>query len=126
LARGTDYAQRGMVTHLQVDPQERSLFATVRGSGGSSYQTFVLLQPGGQVRIHCTCPVAVACKHGVAAVLAARRGAGSVRRAEWELVLDDAVNETTRRSGQALGLQFERVVARGAEAAGGRTAARVR
>ncbi len=126
LERGADYARRGMVTHLQVDPQERTLFATVRGSGPGSYQTFVLLGAASELRIHCTCPVGVACKHGVATILTARTGRGAVRRADWELALEDAVNASARRSGQALGLQLERVVGHGNRAAGGRTAARIR
>src|SRR5690625_1452166 len=115
-----------MVTHLQVDPQERTLFATVRGSGPRSYQTFVLLGAASELRIHCTCPVGVACKHGVATILTARTGRGAVRRADWELALADAVNPSTRRPGQALGLQLEQVVAHGNPAAGGRAPGRHR
>ncbi|WP_413450370.1 DEAD/DEAH box helicase [Georgenia phoenicis] len=125
--RGTDYARRGMVQRLHVDPDERALFATVRGSGASSYQCFVVLYPDAQISAHCTCPVRMGCKHGVAVVVAAREAAVHGVRPDWERALDDAVNDVGPGSGDPLGLQLERVVARGAAAAGaGRAAARVR
>ncbi|WP_324651945.1 DEAD/DEAH box helicase [Georgenia sp. H159] len=123
IERGTGYARRGMVQRLHVDPGERALFATVRGSGTKTYQSFVLLGIGGEVSIHCTCPVAVDCKHGVATIVAARDTGRA--QPDWEQALDDAVSGSTG-SGDPLGLQLERVVDRGSLAAAGRTAARVR
>ncbi|WP_299273381.1 DEAD/DEAH box helicase [uncultured Georgenia sp.] len=123
VGRGIDYARRGMVRRLHVDPDERALFATVKGSGAASYQTFVLLERG-EVAITCTCPVRIDCKHGVAAVVAARdHGSG---QPDWERALDGAVRESSASGGEPVGLQLERVVGRGAAAAPGRTAARVR
>jgi len=125
VGRGTDYARRGMVERLHVDPDERNLFATVRGSGRQSYQTFVVLRDGGEVGIHCTCPVRFDCKHGVATVIAARDAAAGGMQADWERALDDAVSDSVT-TGEPLGLQFERVVSTGSAAASGRPAARVR
>ena len=123
VGRGIDYARRGMVRRLHVDPDERALFATVRGSGAAAYQTFVLLERG-EVAITCTCPVRLDCKHGVAALVAARDHSSG--QPEWERALDGAVRETSTEAGEPVGLQLERVVGRGAAAAPGRPAARVR
>ncbi|HLT84861.1 MAG TPA: hypothetical protein VKZ83_11570, partial [Phototrophicaceae bacterium] len=125
VGRGLDYARRGMVQRLHVDPDQRALFATVRGSGPVPYQTFVLVHGPDDVQLHCTCPVRLDCKHAVATVVAAREAASGGGLPDWERALTGAVEGGTS-AGEPLGLQFERVVGRGPAAGGDRTAARVR
>ncbi|WP_223147529.1 DEAD/DEAH box helicase [Georgenia wutianyii] len=126
VGRGLEYARRGMVQRMHVDPDQRALFATVRGSGPLPYQTFVLVTGEEQVQLHCTCPVRLDCKHAVATVVAAREAAGGGGTADWERALTGAVGDAEEETGEPLGLQLEKVVGKGSAAGGNRTAARVR
>ncbi len=71
LSRGLDYAERGLV--LDIMTAGDSVYARVRGSGRQVYYTQLQAQSLNArlpVRIACTCPVGMGCKHGVAALAA--------------------------------------------------------
>src|SRR3954468_4272311 len=77
-ARGEAYARSGAVTTLVGGRGGGALLANVRGSGGRSYQTVVTAR-GIEAEMddpvawqgRCSCPMQVACKHVVAAILTA-------------------------------------------------------
>ena len=76
LARGTDYAGRGLVTLDSGSRIPGAVSGRVRGAGGAVYETSVeyeLDAAGMMTEFYgeCSCPVATDCKHAVAVVLTA-------------------------------------------------------
>ncbi|MGH3162032.1 MAG: SWIM zinc finger family protein, partial [Streptosporangiaceae bacterium] len=72
--RGAEYARQQAVLHVTWDPQDTALRGTVRGQGGSVYQTaaFFSLADGRPAVFEmgeCSCPLEFNCKHVVALVL---------------------------------------------------------
>ncbi len=71
LSRGLHYAQDGRV--MDITPAREGFYARVRGSRRNVYHTQVRvhdLHADLPVSVHCSCPVGVFCKHGVAAIAA--------------------------------------------------------
>ncbi len=102
LGRALTSLHEGGVLSVEASPDGRRLTATVRGTAAVPYRTtMVLAGPGrsGWTSV-CTCPVAVECKHAVAALLALRDGAAgpdaglTAPLAEWERTLTDLVQAT--------------------------------
>lgn len=86
VARGEDYARRGMVTELEIGSSASAavLHANVKGSGSKVYETVVTIRHSGSVTSLCNCPVGYNCKHGVAVVFAARK---PVKVSAWQQAL---------------------------------------
>lgn len=72
--RGLDYARRGQVSKTSWDAATQTLTAHVRGSERSPYRCQVRFDARRVMTTGCSCPVRVACKHVVAAILV---GAGT-------------------------------------------------
>ncbi len=96
LLRGRTYASEGRVLELSLleeDDDYAELEAVVKGSG-TPYHTVVTVmrhRRGWSVSSDCSCPVGSQCKHGVAAVLVARRAVESddePRQPDWVRRLD--------------------------------------
>ena len=117
-ARGLVYARRGHVMGVSYDPETRVVTGRVRGSTRDAYDTSVRLasdEPGAPRahRGHCTCPVALDCKHA-AALLVVARTLDSVQqqldRAPWQRVLARLVaapDPVPPMERTALALEFE-------------------
>ncbi|MDO5740217.1 MAG: DEAD/DEAH box helicase [Ornithinimicrobium sp.] len=73
--RAESYADDGRVRTLVAGPGGGMLLATVSGTHRLLYQTIVrrLGEEGSEWVGQCSCPVAVDCKHAVAAIIAAQR-----------------------------------------------------
>ena len=71
--RGAAYAAGGVVAGLEVTAGGRRLRARVRGTQRTPYEVEVSVEDrrGRRIVSHCSCPVGVQCKHGVAVLLAA-------------------------------------------------------
>ncbi|MEJ6554295.1 DEAD/DEAH box helicase [Microbacterium esteraromaticum] len=67
--RGLDYADRGRVVDARWDAASQTLSARVFGSERAPYRCRVRFDGQRIMTISCTCPVASACKHAIAAVL---------------------------------------------------------
>ncbi|HET9872667.1 MAG TPA: DEAD/DEAH box helicase [Propionibacteriaceae bacterium] len=98
-ARGLVYARSGHVLGVRYDPETRVVSGQVRGSGRDVYSTVVRLHsnnPGAVPvhRGHCTCPVALDCKHAAAVLVVARtidQIQQQLDRAPWERILGRVV-----------------------------------
>lgn len=66
--RGQNYFRKQRVTSVAYDPKIDVLRGRVKGSGNNSYHVLLSLVSN-RLRSHCTCPVTVDCKHGVALAL---------------------------------------------------------
>ncbi len=126
LRRAHAYADAGQVEHLEIDDDAEGL-ATVSAVvvGGDTYEVDVTLADIGAGRVlvasDCDCPVGDQCKHGAAALLAARtllvsrEPTGAIRAVPdvpaWGRVLDDALGMPGGRVGDLepcpLALQVE-------------------
>jgi len=118
--RGAAYVREGRVSQLKVNPNPRTLFATVRGNRRGGYQTLVTAGPGaGEVVTwsgHCTCPMVINCKHVAAVLLVARESTlgasapGHEAGPSWEQTIADVVRTSAASrddAGTPLALQFE-------------------
>ena len=113
--RALTVLNEGAVTAVDLSRDGRRVTATVRGTASQPYRTTMVLAGQGREgwTSVCTCPVAVECKHAVAALLALRSSAvgPTVQLPEWERTLTELV-QGTEAPGRAptrvpLGLQFE-------------------
>jgi superfamily II DNA or RNA helicase len=116
-SRGLVYARTGRVSEVRFDEETRVISGRVRGSYRDGYSTSVQLadpQSGPSAhRGHCSCPVALDCKHA-AAVLVAARGQPDITsqlgRPAWEKALGRLVHapDPVPVTAQVpLGLEFE-------------------
>ncbi len=118
--RGATYVREGRVSQLQVNPDPRTLFATVSGNRQGAYQTIVTAgRHAGEVVAwagRCTCPMVINCKHVAAVLLAAREStvtASVATRAvvpSWERAIADVVRTSSAGkddAGVPLALQLE-------------------
>ncbi|SJN22689.1 Probable helicase [Microbacterium esteraromaticum] len=71
--RGVDYADRGFVRLTRWDAAAQTLNAEVDGSGRARYHCRVRFDGARIMNTTCSCPVATACKHLVAAMIVAER-----------------------------------------------------
>lgn len=73
--RGLNYAADGMIPDFEWSEGGRRLRGTSYGSGRSAYQVVISFSERGAERVlqtvHCSCPVGVDCKHGVAVLATA-------------------------------------------------------
>ncbi|MGW9626460.1 SNF2-related protein [Microbacterium sp. NPDC055521] len=67
--RGLDYARRGRVADVRWDAASQTLTAGVFGSERAPYRCRVRFDGPRIMTTNCTCPVAAACKHAIAAIL---------------------------------------------------------
>jgi superfamily II DNA or RNA helicase len=121
VARGAVYERSGAVRSHVWGRDGLTLLASVRGSGGRTYQVVVRAEDasgpaaGSDVvswDSRCTCPMQEGCKHVVAAVLHARGRAGSGRAGAepapaWEVTFLDLAREAAIADNAApLGLEL--------------------
>lgn len=98
VSRGSAYQRKGMVRQVRVFSAE-ILHAVVAGNGPHPYQVVIrTLRDGNQLSwgpslsTQCSCPVQVACKHAIAALLAAMEWPTPVAPAPaWQAALDPVV-----------------------------------
>lgn len=117
--RGTGYQRTGKVVEVVASGDGRRLHASVTGSGGRRYACWAELvdhpaRPGhSRWASHCACPVAVDCKHVVAAILeataretaaAAARDALGAGDGHWWRGMPPAVHPDWRSALGAVGL----------------------
>ncbi len=118
LARARVYARTGRVSDVQFDQEGLTLSGQVRGSYRDAYSTTVrLADPDAGIptahRGHCSCPVALDCKHAAAVLLVARSLRAitdQLDRPSWERALDrlvQAPDPTPVTAVVPLGLEFE-------------------
>jgi superfamily II DNA or RNA helicase len=117
-ARGVVYARTGRVREVELDLDAMTVSGSVEGTYRDAYETVVQLargENGGSTthRGHCTCPIALDCKHA-AAVLIAARGREEVtrwlERPAWEETLSRLARAADPPPAEAivpLGLQID-------------------
>ncbi|GAA1151277.1 DEAD/DEAH box helicase [Ornithinicoccus hortensis] len=101
LQRGTDYARQSLVRGVTVADRGRVLVGEVAGSRPAPYTSIVtrLDRPRGVPwSSHCSCPVAISCKHVVALLVTVREqlraGADApARRPDWRHALRGVLDE---------------------------------
>jgi len=74
--RGEQYAGERRVIHIEIDPEDGTIYSAVEGSDSDPYEQEINLAPGQrQARIsgYCDCPVGFNCKHVAAALLTLMR-----------------------------------------------------
>ncbi|MEV7630837.1 DEAD/DEAH box helicase [Microbacterium sp. NPDC089318] len=76
--RGLDYARRGRVTLARWDAATQTLTAEVLGSERAPYRCRVRFDGRRIMTSSCSCPVAAACKHVIAALLVGSDGSAEV------------------------------------------------
>ncbi|KXO89320.1 DEAD/DEAH box helicase [Tsukamurella pseudospumae] len=113
--RAGEYVGTGLIGDLEWDDEKHLVTGVVAGS--REYDTKVWIAPAGDrwrpVRSHCTCPVAMNCKHGAALLLeltAEDVEDGVVEQPDpWERQLEALLPHTPRTSAAVLpvALQFD-------------------
>ncbi len=117
-ARAMVYARTGRVSDVNFDQEALTISGQVRGTYRDAYSTTIrLADPDAGVptahRGHCSCPVALDCKHAAAVLIVARSLADITRQLErpaWEKALSRLVNAPDPIPVTAevpLGLEFE-------------------
>ena len=113
LARGTAYAEAGMVRSLTPADRGRMLLAEVEGSRADAYQTLITLVSSAYRKTtwtsRCSCPIQVDCKHSVAVLVAARTAYRELIDptppvSSWESVLGPLVADRPEVTDTAPGL----------------------
>jgi superfamily II DNA or RNA helicase len=116
-ARAMVYARTGRVSDVHLDEEAMTISGRVRGSYRDAYSTTVRLAdpehgPSAH-RGHCSCPVALDCKHAAAVLIVARGQAAiasHLERPAWEKALGRLVSAPDPVPIAAvvpLGLEFE-------------------
>ncbi|MEO6087064.1 MAG: SNF2-related protein [Umezawaea sp.] len=117
-SKGTRYAQRKVVTHMEWDADGHTLDGLVLGSSDDYYETtaFFTATRSGLLRVkygECGCPVGYNCKHVAALVLtavpadAAQARKGQTKQAAWRKSLDSLLGPPTGRRGQTEPLSIQ-------------------
>jgi superfamily II DNA or RNA helicase len=117
-ARAMVYARTGRVSDVHFDEEARTIRGRVRGTHRHAYSTTVrLADPESGIptahRGHCSCPVALDCKHAAAVMVVARTQAEittQLERPSWEKALSRLVLAPDPDPVTAvipLGLEFE-------------------
>jgi superfamily II DNA or RNA helicase len=73
IARGKEYAQKGMVYKLNIDPTGK-ISASVRGRQGGPYRVKINPVSSAKISGTCSCYIGFMCKHMVATLMAAMNG----------------------------------------------------
>ncbi|MFW0793218.1 DEAD/DEAH box helicase [Gordonia sp. CPCC 205515] len=105
VTRGLDYAAEGMIPDFEWSEGGRRLRGTSYGSGRSLYQVVITFIERGNERVlqtaHCSCPVSMNCKHGVA-LLATALGLVEIDDEFYDDYDDDGYELFTEDDGRAI------------------------
>jgi len=110
--RGLDYARQGRVQRTSWDAATETLIGEVYGGAAAPYRCRVQFRGGAIIASACTCPVQRACKHVVAAMLAAQQTAAAEPAASarphvpaWRTLVPAAPARRQQAAPLALGLE---------------------